>query len=185
MWALVTFVIGQKIDEHVVSVQTKHIKYNRTGVMFIGGYYVYKNWIVMLKQNMGIRPKSCGNCWAYMLMILRVFSAVCTFFFLFPRLCIIYSRSFEVYDENAYIYGVLEGHDHWYTAILSWIIFILAVMSLLVMVAMFILYFVFLRIYGMKVFKKHFVTFEKYLMRSAMEFIIGTSRRIKVEVSNY
>jgi hypothetical protein len=49
MWALVEFVIGEPINDQIVSAETKHIKYNRTGVMIIGGVNVYVNFIKMFK----------------------------------------------------------------------------------------------------------------------------------------
>jgi|TARA_B110001450_G_C17525645_1_gene442430 hypothetical protein len=49
----------------------------------------------------------------------------------------------------------------------------------------FVLYLVFLRIYGFRVAKQHCGKFEKYIMRSMMEFMLGTSRRIIFEVPNY
>jgi len=157
MWALTTFVIGQPVKDDIVSVKTKHIKYNNTGVMFIWGVVVYRNFIKMIKQNMGIRQRCCGNCWAYLFIVLRLMTAICAFFFLFPRLCVIYSRSFEVYDENAFIYGVLVDHKNWYTAILSWGIWLLTVFSLFCLLTSMVLYLVFLRIYGFRQAKQHFI----------------------------
>lgn len=174
MWALTTWVIGEPVAEDIVSVKTKHIKYNNTGVMFITGYNVYINFIRMIKQNMGIRQRCCGNCWAYIFIIIRIMSAVCAFFFLFPRLCIIYSRSFEIYDEDSNVYGVLTQHKNWYTAIISYIIWIGAVCSLLSLLLMMVFYLVFLRIWGFRQVKVHCQQFEHYVMRSTMEFILGS-----------
>jgi len=182
MWALTTFVIGQPVKDDIVSVKTKHIKYNNTGVMFIWGVVVYRNFIKMIKQNMGIRQRCCGNCWAYLFIVLRLMTAICAFFFLFPRLCVIYSRSFEVYDENAFIYGVLVDHKNWYTAILSWGIWLLTVFSLFCLLTSMVLYLVFLRIYGFRQAKQHCHRAEKFVMRSIMEFTLGTTRRISFEV---
>lgn len=153
--------------------------------MFIWGVVVYKHFIRMLKQNMGIRQRCCGNCWAYLLIITRITSAICAFFFLLPRIFVIYSRSFEVYDENSYLYGVLVHHKDWYNAIISWGIWLLTSFSLFCLLTSFVLYLVFLRIYGLRLAKQHFGKFEKYIRRSMMEFMLGTSRRIIFEVPNY
>ena len=173
MWALITYVIGKPLNKDVVSTQTKHIKYNQTGIYFIWCVIVYRAWIRMFKQNMGIRLGCLGNAWAYFLIILRVTSAVCAFFFLAPRLMIIYTRSYEIYDEDEFIYGVLDHHDHWYTALISIGIWCLTTFSLACMLCAFFAYLVFLRIYGFKVAKHNLWKGEKWLLKSLGEFMVG------------
>lgn len=48
MWALTNFVIGKPLNEEVVSVKSKHIKYNKNGIMFIWGAFTYRHFIKML-----------------------------------------------------------------------------------------------------------------------------------------
>ena len=100
MWALTNFVIGKTFNEKVVSVKSKHIKYNKTGIMFIWGAFTYTHFIRMLKQNMGIRIRKCGNCWGYLLILLRISSLICAFFFLLTWLFEMCWLSYEVYDDN-------------------------------------------------------------------------------------